>query len=101
MSSRHFTEEHQMFRKQVRSFVAKEIAPHADEWEREGIFPRELFEKAGELGILGAHYPEEVGGGGGDFWFSVVKAEELAHTGSAGRIHCCRRDIGLTGQCGP
>ena len=43
-----------------------------------------MFKRAGELGILGAHYPEDVGGGGGDFWMSVVKAEELARCGSAG-----------------
>ena len=43
-----------------------------------------MFKRAGELGILGAHYPEDVGGGGGDFWMSVVKSEELARCGSAG-----------------
>jgi citronellyl-CoA dehydrogenase len=79
-----FTEEHQLFRTQVRAFAEKELAPHVDEWERDELFPNWVFEKAGELGILGAHYPEEVGGGGGDYWFSVVKSEELPRCGAAG-----------------
>jgi len=76
--------EHELFRNQVRAFVDKEIRPNVDEWEEAELFPNELFKRAGELGILGAHYPEDVGGGGGDYWFSVVKSEELAHCGAAG-----------------
>ena len=79
-----FQEEHQIFRQQVRTFVETELAPKVDQWEEEKIFPNSVFERAGELGILGAHYPEDVGGGGGDFWMSVVKSEELARCGSAG-----------------
>jgi citronellyl-CoA dehydrogenase len=82
--SERFTEEHQAFRKTVRSFCQKELAPHAEEWERDEMFPDWVFKRAGELGILGAHYPEEAGGGGGDYWFSVAKAEEYHHAGSAG-----------------
>ncbi len=79
-----FKEEHQIFRKQVRAFVENELAPKVDQWEEEKLFPNSVFKRAGELGILGAHYPEDVGGGGGDFWMSVVKSEELARCGSAG-----------------
>jgi citronellyl-CoA dehydrogenase len=79
-----FHEEHQIFRKQVRGFAENELAPNVDQWEDEKIFPNSVFKRAGELGILGAHYPEDVGGGGGDFWMSVVKSEELARCGSAG-----------------
>jgi citronellyl-CoA dehydrogenase len=79
-----FQEEHQIFRKQVRTFVESELVPKVDQWEEEKLFPTSVFKRAGELGILGAHYPEDVGGGGGDFWMSVVKAEELARCGSAG-----------------
>lgn len=79
-----FKEEHQIFRQQVRSFVENELAPKVDEWEEKKIFPNSVFKRAGDLGILGAHYPEDVGGGGGDFWMSVVKSEELARCGSAG-----------------
>ncbi|MGB5694866.1 MAG: acyl-CoA dehydrogenase family protein [Polyangiales bacterium] len=79
-----FQEEHQIFRKQVRSFAEHELAPKVDQWEEEKIFPSSVFKRAGELGIIGAHYPEDVGGGGGDFWMSVVKSEELPRCGSAG-----------------
>ncbi len=79
-----FTEQHQQFRQTVRSFCEKELAPHAEEWERDELFPNWVFKRAGELGILGAHYPEEVGGAGGDYWFSVAKSEELPRCGMAG-----------------
>jgi citronellyl-CoA dehydrogenase len=79
-----FQEEHEIFRKQVRGFSENELAPKVDQWEEEKIFPNSVFKRAGDLGILGAHYPEDVGGGGGDFWMSVVKSEELARCGSAG-----------------
>jgi citronellyl-CoA dehydrogenase len=79
-----FKEEHQLFRQQVRTFAETEILPHVEEWEEAELFPKSVFEKAGELGILGAHYPEELGGGGGDFWMSVVKSEELPRGGLAG-----------------
>jgi len=79
-----FTEEHEQFRKTVRQFAEKELAPHADEWERDELFPNWVFKRAGELGIIGAHYPEEVGGSGGDYWFSVAKSEELPRCKMAG-----------------
>jgi len=79
-----FKEEHHIFRQQVRNFAENELAPKVDQWEEEELFPNSVFERAGELGILGAHYPEDVGGGGGDFWMSVVKAEELPRCGAAG-----------------
>jgi citronellyl-CoA dehydrogenase len=80
----HFTEEHEAFRRTVRQFVEKECAPHVDQWEEDELFPRWVFERAGALGILGAHYPEEHGGGGGDYWYSMAKAEELPRMGCAG-----------------
>jgi len=79
-----FREEHDQFRKTVRQFAEKELAPFVDEWEESECFPNEVFKRAGELGILGAHYPEEVGGAGGDYWFSVAKSEELPRSGMAG-----------------
>jgi citronellyl-CoA dehydrogenase len=72
-----FTEVHQQFRRTVRQFCERELAPHVVEWERDELFPNWVFKRAGELGIFGAHYPEDVGGAGGDYWFSVAKAEEL------------------------
>src|SRR4030088_1430198 len=79
-----FTEQHEQFRKTVRSFAEKELAPHLDEGEEHESPAREVMKRAGELGILGAHYPEEQGGAGGDFWFSVAKSEELVRGGMAG-----------------
>jgi citronellyl-CoA dehydrogenase len=79
-----FSEEHQAFRQTVKTFCDKQLAPHADVWEADGLFPAWVFRRAGELGILGAHYPEDHGGGGGDYWFSVAKAEELWRCQSAG-----------------
>lgn len=79
-----YTEQHDQFRNTVRQFCEKELAPYADEWEAAGHFPREIFKRAGELGIFGAHYPEDHGGVGGDYWFSVAKAEELPRCNSGG-----------------
>ena len=88
MTARHpyFTEEHEMFRKTVRDFVEKEIAPHADEWNEAEEFPREVFTRMGELGFLGIRYPEEYGGSGLGYFYSVVFAEELAKCGLAGLV---------------
>ncbi len=83
MAWSYFTAEHEMFRQAVRRFVDQEINPHVEEWEDERNFPgRELFPKMGALGFLGVSYPEEYGGGGGDYWYNVVLGEEL------GRINC-------------
>jgi citronellyl-CoA dehydrogenase len=79
-----FTEDHQQFRKTVRAFAEKELAPHVEEWEHDELFPSWVFKRAGELGILGAHFPEEHGGAGLDYWFSAAKAEELPHSKMAG-----------------
>jgi citronellyl-CoA dehydrogenase len=79
-----FSDEANQFRQLARSFAEKELAPHADEWEESGCFPNHVFKRAGELGILGAHFPEEHGGGGQDYWFSVAKAEGLPYSRMAG-----------------
>jgi alkylation response protein AidB-like acyl-CoA dehydrogenase len=76
-----FTEEHDELRESVRRFVEKELAPNVDEWEDAGFFPDDVFRRAGELGFLGLHYPEEYGGAGGDLAAEVVFVEELAKAG--------------------
>jgi citronellyl-CoA dehydrogenase len=73
-----FTDEHQMFRKTVSDFVAREIKPQAESWEEIGEIPREIFLKLGELGILGARYDEKYGGSGLDFWYTLILCEEFA-----------------------
>jgi len=73
-----FTDEHRQLRRTVRDFVEKEINPHADEWERAGIFPaHEVFAKLGKLGLLGVSKPERWGGMALDYSYSMVMAEEL------------------------
>jgi len=79
-----FTTEHDLFRKSVRDWVERELAPHALEWDEAGIFPREVFTQAGELGFLAAGYPEAVGGPGDDYWSVVVFAEELVRSRNSG-----------------
>ena len=79
-----FSEDHELFRESLRRFVQEEIFPHVEEWEEKEETPRSLFEQMGELGFLGAEYPFEYGGGGADFWMSVVLAEELARCRSGG-----------------
>ncbi|MEX0666325.1 MAG: acyl-CoA dehydrogenase family protein [Acidimicrobiia bacterium] len=76
-----FTAEHDELRASVRRFVEKELAPNVDEWEAAGFFPDEVFRRAGELGFLGLHYPEEWGGAGGDLAAEIVFVEELAKAG--------------------
>ena len=79
-----FTPEHQLFRRTVREYVERELAPHALEWDEAGIFPREIFRAMAEIGALGINYPESVGGAGGDYWFVVVLAEELIRCQNSG-----------------
>jgi citronellyl-CoA dehydrogenase len=79
-----FTQEHQLFRRTLREYVEKELAPHALEWDEEGIFPREVFRGLAEIGALGINYPESVGGSGGDYWYVVVLAEELVRSRNSG-----------------
>jgi citronellyl-CoA dehydrogenase len=75
-----FGEDHQAFRRTVRAFVERELAPHAREWDEAGAFPRELYRRFGELGLFGIHYPPALGGSGQDWWHVVVYAEELARS---------------------
>src|SRR5918994_2748769 len=78
-----FTEEHDQLRASIRSFVKKELAPNAEEWE-ETTFPDSVFRRMGELGFLGLSYPEEYGGQGGDYYCNLVLAEEMTHSNCGG-----------------
>lgn len=72
------TDEHEMIRATVRRFVEAELDPHVEEWEREGHIPlHDVFKKLGEVGLLGLTKPEAYGGGGLDYSFALVMAEEL------------------------
>jgi alkylation response protein AidB-like acyl-CoA dehydrogenase len=80
-----FESEHESFRDTVRSFLEKEVVPNHEQWEKDGIVPREVWLKAGELGLLGFMMPEEFGGGGvSDFRYNAVLQEELTRVGASG-----------------
>ncbi len=87
--SRHqqyFSEAHQMVRRAVKEFVAREILPFIEEWEEAGEFPRDLYRKAGDLDILGIGYPEACGGTPGDIFLKIAATEELMRSGSGGLV---------------
>lgn len=80
-----FDDEHEAFRQTVRSFIEKEITPHHEEWDAAGQVPRELWTRAGELGMLCFDVPEEYGGPGvDDFRYNAVVTEELSRAGAGG-----------------
>lgn len=80
------TPEREQLRKTVRAFAEREVLPHVDEWERVGELPRDLHRKAGEAGLLGAGFPEAVGGGGGDGADSLIICEEMHYAGAPGGV---------------
>jgi acyl-CoA dehydrogenase len=80
----YYNESHEAFRMSLRRFVEQEIAPFVDAWDEAGSFPRELYRKAAEVGLLGLGFPEEFGGVPGDAFFSIVASQELARAGSGG-----------------
>lgn len=83
-ASPYYTSDHEAFRDQLRRFVAKEITPHADAWDEAGEFPRELYRKAAEIGLLGLNFPEEHGGITADRFYAIIAGQELARGGSGG-----------------
>jgi len=88
-----YTDEHRMFRDALRRFLAREITPHIEEWEEAGIVPREAWKKMGEQGFLAMSVPEEYGGLGADFLYSVVVMEELMRTNFCGLAAPLHSDI--------
>lgn len=78
----YFTEEHRMLRDTVKQFAQREIAPYAEEWDAEGIFPRDVFKKAGDLGLFGVRLDPKYGGSGLDWWATAAYIEGLSYTTS-------------------
>src|SRR5262249_10814699 len=93
----YFTEEHAMLRETVKQFCLKEIAPHGEEWDEEGIFPREIFKKAGDLGLFGIRIDPKWGGSGLDWWATAAYLEGLsyANNGGVGMALMVQSDITL------
>ena len=86
------TEDHRIFQESVRRFVENEILPHIDQWEEDREVPRDLWHKLGAQGFLCPCLPEEYGGSGVDFSYSVIVQEELARSTCTGistgvRVH--------------
>ncbi len=79
-----YTEDHELFRAQLRRFVAREITPHAAAWDEADAFPRELYAKAAEVGALQLGFPERYGGVAVDRFYSIILHQELARGGSNG-----------------
>ncbi|MFI6155166.1 acyl-CoA dehydrogenase family protein [Kitasatospora sp. NPDC051170] len=89
-----FTEQHEDFRATVKAFLAKEVLPHYDRWEKAGIVDRSAWLAAGRQGLLGPAVPEEYGGGGTpDFRYAAVLAEEFARAGASGLAIGLHNDI--------
>ncbi|MGW5113451.1 acyl-CoA dehydrogenase family protein [Nocardia sp. NPDC004123] len=86
MSDPFETEERQALRESGRGFAAREIAPHLDDWERDGLVPRELAKKAAAAGLLGVGYPEDAGGEGGSLVDSLVLAEGMVAGGASSGV---------------
>ena len=73
-----FSTEHNALRESLEAFIAREINPHVDQWEEDGIFPaKELFKKMGDAGFLGINHPVEFGGAGLDYSYGLVFAETI------------------------
>jgi acyl-CoA dehydrogenase len=81
MTPLHETTEHAALREQARRFARAEIAPNAHAWDEANEFPRELYKKLADAGLLGVAYPEAYGGGGGDLSHALAAAEELVLEG--------------------
>ncbi|MCK0519798.1 acyl-CoA dehydrogenase family protein [Williamsia sp. DF01-3] len=89
-----FETEHDQLRETTRQFIEREIAPHAEQWEREGQVDRSAYLAAGKYGLIGFNLPEEFGGGGmEDFRFNAVIVEELAKFGSATPALSLQNDV--------
>ncbi len=78
------SEEHEIFRRSVAEFVAREITPNVHQWEKDGEVPRELFAKLGALGCLGVRISGDHGGAGQDFRYTAILLQELMKCGSVG-----------------
>jgi acyl-CoA dehydrogenase len=84
MKSPYYSEAHEAFRASLARFVAREIAPNVEAWDEAGGFPRDLYRKAADVGLLGLGFPEDYGGTPCDQFMRIVASQELARAGSGG-----------------
>ncbi len=88
-----YDEDHEAFRQTVRRFMQDEIAPNAARWQEDGIVPKAIWPKAGELGLLCPTVPEDYGGLGLDFGYNAIVDEESAYSGGAATGFSLHSDI--------
>ena len=93
MERRLFSEEHRVFRDTVRRYVAEEVVPRYEEWQRAAQVPRSEWKRAAEHGLLCPSAPPELGGAGADFLYSVAIIEELAEQGVGGFFLALHNDV--------
>ena len=87
------SEEHKMMQEMIQEFISNDIIDHLDEWEKNGMVSREIWKRAGELGLLCMDMPEEYGGGGLDFTFNALLIEAFAKKGITGPGFSLHSDI--------
>ncbi|MBI5250122.1 MAG: acyl-CoA dehydrogenase family protein, partial [Desulfomonile tiedjei] len=88
-----YAEEHRIFREALRKFFDREVVPYIEEWEEDGIVPKNVWQKMGEQGFLCMQVPEEFGGLGADFLYSVILMEELGKSNFFGLLAPLHSDI--------
>ncbi|GAC78255.1 acyl-CoA dehydrogenase [Gordonia malaquae] len=90
------SEQRRDLRSLAADFATKHILPFQDQWERDGLIPRELHKQAGELGLLGLGTPEEKGGSGGDGIDALIVCEELHYRGVSGGVFASLFTCGIS-----
>ncbi len=88
-----YSEEHRIFRNSLRKYLEKEVTPHVEEWEEAGIVPRSAWKGMGGQGFRCMGVPEEYGGLGADFLYSVIVIEEMVRTNHSGLAAALHSDI--------
>lgn len=87
------SEEHSMMRSMIQDFITNEVEPQLEQWEKDGMVSREIWQRAGELGLLCMDMPEEYGGAGLDFTFNALMIEEFARKNISGPGFSLHSDI--------
>ena len=89
-----FTDQHEAFRDMVRAFIAHEVAPYHEQWERDGVVSRDVWLAAGRAGLLGIDIDEKYGGGGDtDYRYYAIMDEEFGRAGATGPAFSVHNDM--------
>jgi len=88
-----WTEEHIAYREMAADFFDREVKEQHAQWEKDGIVPREVWEKAGSLGLLCPNFPEKYGGAGTDFFYNTIAIEESSRVGNSGFMTSLHADV--------